>query len=305
MRILVIGGTGHIGGFLVPELLSHGFDVTVLSTGRTPIPSSPIWKKARKVQLDYASTLIQPREMDLEPEVVIDLPGHLGRVVEAFAETAMEHLIACGSVWMFGRPTVVPVPERFFSTCRAESYARRYTEMQELFARFERSGPAFTAIMPPNIAGPGKIPLEGMGGRSLAVHEAHRRGEEVPLPDGPEALIGPSDAEDIAHCFVLAVLHREKARGETFNTGSAYALTASQFIATLGEIHGARIPIRRVSWEEYKTRISPEWAVHAHFEDHMCPDISKARRLLGYEPRYTPEQSLERGVKWMLDRKLL
>jgi nucleoside-diphosphate-sugar epimerase len=31
----------------------------------------------------------------------------------------------------------------------------------------------------------------------------------------------------------------------------------------------------------------------------MLPDISKIRARLGYEPHYTPEQTLERAVDWM------
>jgi nucleoside-diphosphate-sugar epimerase len=182
---------------------------------------------------------------------------------------------------------------------------RRFEEMQGLFDRFRDSGPALTTIMPPNICGPGKIPLEGMGGRSLAVHKAHARGEPVPLPDGPEALVGPCDAEDIAHCFALAIKNRDASRGQMFNVGSAYALTASEFIGALAEIHGARIPIERVSWEKYTTRISPDRGAYAHFEFHMCPDISKARRLLGYEPKYTPEETLERAVKWMREEGMM
>lgn len=36
----------------------------------------------------------------------------------------------------------------------------------------------------------------------------------------------------------------------------------------------------------------------------MCPDISKIRKL-GYEPRYTPEESMERAVAWMRDRGMV
>lgn len=305
MKVLVIGGTGHIGKFLVPQLLDRGCEVTVLFSGRTPAPETKPWDHVHKVTLDYAREPIHPKEMGLEPEVVIDLPGHLMRAVEAFEGSGVEHFIACGSVWMYGYPKVVPTPEQFYSRCRAESYARRYEEMQALFDRWRARGPAFTAIMPPNIAGPGKIPLEGWGGRSLEVHRAHQRGEEVPLPDGPEALIGPCDAEDIGHCFALAVFHREAARGHMFNVGSAYALTATRFVETYSEVYRVRIPIRRVGWEEYATRISPDWGAHAHFEMHMCPDISKPRALLGYEPRYTPEAALERGVRWMVDKGML
>jgi nucleoside-diphosphate-sugar epimerase len=37
----------------------------------------------------------------------------------------------------------------------------------------------------------------------------------------------------------------------------------------------------------------------------MQPDISKAQRLLGYKPRYTPEETMTRAVEWMYKEKLL
>ena len=304
MHVLVIGGTGHVGRFLVPELVREGYEVSVLHSGRTPVPDRPEWSAVKEIRCDYAREKIDPKHLGIRPQVVVDFPGHLGRTVEAFADIA-EHLIACGSIWMYGKPTVVPTPECFFSPCFSEGYARRFEEMQSLFERFHDSGPAFTTIMPPNICGPGKIPLEGMGGRSIEVHKAHARGEEVPLPAGPKALVGPCDAEDIAHCFALAIENRDAARGQMFNVGSAYALTAPAFIAALGQAHGASIPIRWVSWEEYVTQISPDPGAYSHFEFHMCPDISRARRLLGYEPKYTPEETIERAVRWMRDEGMM
>ena len=37
----------------------------------------------------------------------------------------------------------------------------------------------------------------------------------------------------------------------------------------------------------------------------MLPDISKARKLLGYEPRYTVKETMRRAVEWMKEQKLL
>lgn len=304
MEILVVGGTGHIGRFLVPRLIRQGFSVTVLTRGSTPFPTSDEWKRVRHVQLDYTRRTI-PRELFPKvPEVVVDFPGCPGKLVDCFGGL-VRHYVLCGSLWMYGTPSVVPTPERAFSPCRFEGYAYRFEEIQSLLRHFEGSDTAITAIMPPNIAGPGKIPLEGMGGRSLAVHRAHARGEEVVLPDGPEALIGPCDAEDIARLFLLAVLNPDKASQTIFNAGSAYALTATEFIHTLATLHGSSIPIRRISWENYRTVINPDPGAYTHFEIHMCPDISCARNLLGYEPMYTPEQALERGVEWMRQEGML
>jgi nucleoside-diphosphate-sugar epimerase len=159
--------------------------------------------------------------------------------------------------------------------------------------------------MPPNICGPGKVPLDGVGGRSIEVHKAHQRGEAVILPYPGTNLIGPCDAEDVARGFACAIANRDASAGEMFNVGSAYALTAEQFIRTYAATYGSAIPIDYVSAETYVSDVSPDVGMSFHFVEHMCPDISKITSRLGYRPGYTPEQTMERAVKWMRDEELI
>ncbi len=281
-----------------------------MSSGRTPIPQEDCYNRVKYIAMRYSESLqdgsFSAMLSDESPAVVVDiLQGDIGAVYSASREAGVSHLVACGSLWMLGRPKVVPTPEVAQTECPFAGYQRRYSELLQTLDLSQKEGLAFTAIMPPNICGPGKIPLEGMGGRSLGVHQAHQRGEELPLPYPGTNLIGPCDAEDVAHGFFCAVKDRESAAGEIFNVGSAYALTAERFIATYGEIYKTAIPIRYVSAETYVTEISPELGAHFHLLEHMCPDISKISSRLRYHPRYTPEETMERGVKWMFDVGLL
>ena len=301
MRVCVIGGSGHIGRNLVEMLVGDGAEVVVVSRGHTTIPSGGAWSKVRTVSADY-------RRGDAEwgrcirsigAEVVIDIPGADVPGTYVAARDACKHFIACGSVWMFGEPKVVPTPEETQTECPFEGYAIRYRELLETRDRAAADGIAFTAIMPPNICGPGKIPLDGRGGRSLEVHMSHRRGEPVPLPAPGQTLIGPCDAEDVAQGFFLAAQRREHAAGEIFNVGSRYALTVLRFVEAYGEIYGATIPIDWHSWEHFSTTILPDLGSNFHFKAHMCPDLTKIISRLGYSPRYTPEETMARGVAWM------
>jgi len=95
-----------------------------------------------------------------------------------------------------------------------------------------------------------------------------------------------------------------EADGEIFNIGSAYALTASRFVDAYGEIYGTRIPVELVPWAEF-VRYIPDLGANYHFREHMCPDISKIGRELGYEPRYTPEEAMKRAVAWMRGRGMV
>lgn len=53
MRVIIIGGTGHVGTYLVPGLLLAGHEVISVSRlKREPYNDHPAWKSVRQVQID-------------------------------------------------------------------------------------------------------------------------------------------------------------------------------------------------------------------------------------------------------------
>ena len=53
MRIVIIGGTGHVGTYLVPRLVSAGHEVVCLSRAqRQPYHGHPAWNEVEIVTID-------------------------------------------------------------------------------------------------------------------------------------------------------------------------------------------------------------------------------------------------------------
>src|ERR1041384_1892075 len=78
MRIVVVGGSGHIGTFLVPRLVRAGHDVISISRGRrSGYVDAPAWEHARQVTADRdveeRDGAFPDRVAGLAPDVVIDL----------------------------------------------------------------------------------------------------------------------------------------------------------------------------------------------------------------------------------------
>ena len=303
-QIMIIGGTGHVGTFMAPMFVEEGWDVVVVSGGRTLPPKDKPWDKIKYLPCAIGKDGWQKELTAEKPDVVVDMPGTADAVYKAFKDTAKQ-IIACGSVWMFGMPNTVPTPETTQAPCPFEGYAKRYEQLKQMIENSNQGNVPFTAIMPPNICVPGKIPLECLGGRDIDVHKSHAAGETVTIPDGPEPLIGPCDAEDIARCFFLAAMSPDKAAGHFFNVGSAYALTFSQLVQAFSDIYKTKIPTKTVPWQEYEDKVSPGIGHWWHFKAHMCPLIEKARNLIGYQPQFTPEQTLQRAVDWMRQQSLI
>ncbi len=307
--VLVIGGYGHIGRFLVPRLVRSGWQVTVLTRGKQAPPDADAWHDlpCRHVAGNYQD-LTEKREWsallkDTAPSVVIDILARNAPAVVQACPTGVNHVVVCGSVWMYGPPRQVPTPERTQGPFPFEFYRLRYQQLQELLVA--QSGPAITGVMPSNIAGPGKIPIDPYGTREIAVHKAMASGLEIVLPSDGLILVGPTDAEDIAEVFALATEQPDKTAGRMFNAAAAYALTFADLVTTYSRIYGVEIPVRSVEWDEFDLVVRPTPDQRYHHEAHMCADITAARRTLGYEPKHTPEAALQRAVEWMRSKELL
>jgi len=94
---------------------------------------------------------------------------------------------------------------------------------------------------------------------------------------------------DIIDGFVAVLEHMDICQGEIFNIGTDQAITTGEAITIVEEIvgHPARFDLKpRRPGDQLKT--------HAN--------IAKARRLLDYVPRTTPEQGLRKVVNWYRQR---
>lgn len=305
MKILVIGGTGHIGSFLVPKLVAEGHDVYVGTRGKTKPREQHLFEGARFIVCDSGNEESLQLLKEYQFDTVVDFPGTAYKVWEALKES-LSHLVVCGSLWMYGYPHIVPTPE---GACQEEGpfdgYNVRYGQIKQMLEASKTQKAAVTSIMLPNVCGPGKIPIDQYGGRDLEKHLEMLEGKTVYIPDGPECLIGPCDAEDIASMFDLVINNRDIVANQMFHVGADYSIPISDFIKAYAEIYGVHIPIEKVSWEKYVKEVNPQIGAWWHFYAHMLPDITKAKNLLGYTPKYTPQQSMRRAVEWMRAEKLI
>jgi nucleoside-diphosphate-sugar epimerase len=304
MKICIIGGTGHIGTNLVRMLVKERCEISLIARGINAVFENQKIKFFKKAY-DNSSSEWERIFDEIKPEIIIDILGTYAPVVYETGKRFCRHFILCGSIWMFGEPKIVPTPEITQATCIFPGYAKRYAEMQQIKQQAKKDGIIFTAIMPPNICGPGKIPLDCYGNRSIENHIKHKNGKPVALPEPGQTFIGPCDAEDVAKGFYLAVMQPENAADEIFNVGAKYAITVKNFVETYGKIYNIEIPVEWFSWKEYSEKINPSPGANFHFKAHMCPDISKISKKLAYHPEYSPEETMERAVNWMKKQNML
>jgi nucleoside-diphosphate-sugar epimerase len=311
MRIAVIGGSGHVGTFLLPRLVRAGHEVVNLSRGqRSPYVDDVAWREIRQVRVDRdaedeAGTLAQ-RVAALRPEVVVDmvcftLDSASALVTGLRGEVA--HLVHCGSIWRYGPSRTLPVTEDNGSPAVGEYGTQKDAIARMLEAETASGGLETTSLHPGHISGPGWPPIGPLGNLDPAVWWALSAGEELSVPGVGAELMHHVHADDVAQAFQLAVEHREASAGQAFNVVAPSALTVRGFAEIAAGWFGQPARLRTVTWEEFRAGLAPEHAEHSwdHLWRSHYVSIDKARARLGYAPAHEPQDAALEAVRWLVD----
>jgi nucleoside-diphosphate-sugar epimerase len=313
VKILVIGGTGHIGSYLVPRLLRRGWEVAVVA--RRPQPQYTDarigWPKVQWIVADRTaeekSGAWARRMAAVQVDAVMDLlcytPQQNRIMFDAF-RGRVAHFLNCGTIWAYGPPEAVPYEESFPRKPTTD-YGRNKAEIEAfLLERFRAEGFPATVIHPGHISGRKWLPIDPQGSRDgVKVYEKLARGEPVALPDRGMATIHHVHGDDVAQQFELAVLNRGAALGESFSAVAPYAMSLVGCCNAVAAMFGARPNLQFVPLEEIGKHVGEQSAqiIREHVLHSPCASIAKAQRLLGYAPRYTTEQIYAECLEYLLE----
>jgi nucleoside-diphosphate-sugar epimerase len=309
-KIVVIGGSGHVGTFLIPALFEQGHEVVNVSRGQAKsYRDHPAWHRIEQVTIDRKAeeqaTLFGSRIAELRPDVVVDmisfdLPS-TRQLVEAL-RGKVEHFLHCGTIWVYGHNPAVPAEESDPLNPFGE-YGVNKAEIETwLLHEARRTGFPATIFRPGHIVGPGWNPITPLGNPNPEVFSRMAQGEEITLPNFGLETLHHVHAEDVALIVVLAIANRTVSVGEAFNAVSAKALNLRGYADAMFRWFGFDPKIRYLPFEEWKAGLKPEEAHHSweHISRSSCLSIEKARRRLGYEPRYTSLEAIQESVLAMI-----
>lgn len=318
MKIVVTGGSGHIGTFLVPRLVRAGHEVvSITRSGGTGYQGAPEWEqvahvKADREQEDAVGTFGQT-VLAQEPDVVIDLVCFTLESAAALVESLrgkVDHLIHCGSIWRYGPSRKLPLAEGSASAGEPfdEYGVQKAAIAQMLKDETASGGLVTTSLHPGHIVGPGWHPTGPLGNIDPAVWHALSAGDTVRVPGSGAETLHHVHADDVAQAFQRAVENRESAAGEDFNIVAPTALTVRGYLEIASGWFGQSASMESISWDEYRSTATgsdyaPQSWGHLH-RSHVF-SIEKARRLLGYAPAHEPEQAILESVRWLIDNDRL
>jgi len=309
MRVVVIGGTGHVGTYLIPRLVRLGHEVINVSRGTSrPYLPHAAWNRVRHVALDRpseeAAGAFGARIAALEPDVVVDMicftEESARQLVEALAGR-VQHYLFCGTIWVHGPSVEVPTTESEPRRPFGEYGIRKAATEAYLLEQARRRGFPATVLHPGHIVGPGWVPLNPQGNFNPDVFSRLAYGEPVLLPNLGLETVHHVHADDVAQAFTCAIENRSVALGESFHVVSPAALTLRGYAEQVAGWFGQTARLEFAPWDVWKTTVSPQdaeatWDHIAHSPN--C-SIAKAERLLGYRPRYRSPEAVYESVMWL------
>jgi nucleoside-diphosphate-sugar epimerase len=310
-RVVIIGGSGHVGTYLVPRLVGAGHQVVNVARGnRRPYREDAAWQQVEVVALDRAaleeSGSFGPAIADLRPDVVIDmicftLPS-ARHLVEAL-RGRVQHFLHCGTIWVHGHATVVPTTEEAPRNAFGDYGTQKAAIEEYLLDEARRTGFPATVFRPGHIVGPGWDPLNPAGHFNSDVFSQIARGEELLLPNFGLETVHHVHADDVAQVVEGAIAHWNGAVGEAFNAVSSQALTLRGYAETMFRWFGHEPRLGFLPYAEWAERQAPEEAkaTWEHIARSPSHSIAKAQRLLGYAPRYSSLQAVQEAVSWLRD----
>ena len=311
MRVAVIGGSGHIGTFLVPRLVRAGHEVISISRGqRTSYVDDPAWEHVRHVIADRAAEdaagTFPGRVADLRADAVVDLisftlDSETALVERLRGETG--HLLYCGSIWRHGPSLKVPVTEADGAPPVGEYGIAKAATTEMLRAETRSGGLVTTSLHPGHIVGPGWQPIGPLGNLDPTVWWKLSAGEPIDVPGIGAEFLHHVHADDVAQGFEAALAHRDAAAGEDFSVVAPSALNVRGYAQIAASWFGRTADLRTVTWDEFRDGTDEDSARTSWehlWRDHYC-SIEKARTLIGYAPRYEPEAAILESVRWLIE----
>lgn len=311
MRVVIIGGSGHIGTYLVPMLVERGHEVINVTRGTSqPYLPHAAWKSVQSVmadrsQEDQAGTFGKRIEA-LRPDVVVDLicftESSAKQLVEAL-RGKVQHFLHCGTIWIYGHSMQVPATEDQPRRPYGEYGIQKAAIEAYLLKEARMNGFPATMLHAGHIVGPGYAPLNPAGHFNPAVFGTLAHGQELALPNFGMETVHHVHAEDVAQAFLKAMLNHSTSVGESFHTVSPAAVTLRGYAEAVSAWFGQEPNLKFLAWEEWRKTL-PEDEANAtweHISRSPNASIEKARRLIGYQPRYTSLQAVFEALRWLID----
>lgn len=307
MKIVVIGGTGHIGTYLVPLLVKMGHDVICVSrNNRKPYNESSLWKLVQQLTIDRTESERQgtfgAQIRALKSDIIVDLICFTPESATLLAESLIgniHHFLHCGTMWVYGQNIQFPTHENQERRPIQDYGINKATIESYLLSLYRSKKFPVTIIHPGHITGPGWLPINPVGNLNPEIFIKLAKNEEIVLPNMGMETLHHVHAADVAQGFVNAIENRQNAIGESFNIVSNRAVTLKEYANEMAKWFGQDANISFLPWDKWKETVTESDAelTWKHIAHSTNGSMLKANKLLNYKPHYSSIQAIQESIK--------
>lgn len=314
-KILVTGGAGFIGSHIVDRLMEDDFDVTVFDDLHTGSPANTTHHRGKKnfhfLEGDIRDiNLVKTSLKDVEvvfheaalanvtlsvkepiPTNQINVEGTLN-LLKASCDLNVKRFIYASSAAVYGHAespqkkeddSLNPTSPYGVSKLAAENYVRVFQRLYSLKT---------VSLRYFNVYGPRqRVDVHGSYGGVISIFINRILKNMPPIINGDgEQTRDFVYISDVVEANMLA-MNSENGAGEAFNIATGKITSINQVAETLKHI------MNKEDLENIHTEPRPTDIKHGY------ADISKARKILGYEPQCSIEEGLTELVNWYTKKK--
>ena len=310
-RVVVIGATGHVGGYLVPRLVGAGHEVVAVSRGESsPYREDRAWQQVERRQLDRDALEAEGRfgsaVAELGGDILVDLIcftlDSARQLVEAVADD-IDLLVHIGTIWTHGHSVAVGTPEDVVKHPFG-AYGVAKLEIEQYLLRLDRrDGLPATIVHPGHIVGPGWVPLNPAGHFNPLTYASIARGESLRLPNLGLETVHHVHADDVAGVVMATIEHAGVAVGESFHAVSDRAMSLRGYAEEMFRWFGHEPALELLPYEQWAQAEDPEDAAATleHISRSPSCSMAKAHRLLDFRPRHSSLEAVQESVTWLID----
>lgn len=303
MEILVIGGTGPTGPFIVNGLVERGHRVTLLHSGRhelDTLPDESVVPHLHANAFDAESVLaaIEGRNFDAVFAMYGRLralaPALVGRVGRFFSIGGIALYAGFSDAECDVMPRGVEVPAREESPLAGPESAEKIQKIRATEELVFELHPSATHFRYPYIYGPNQVTPKEWS----IVKRALDRRPYLLLADGGLTLMSASYAGNAAHAVLQAFDHLDASAGQAYNVGDDRQFDFTMIAQIIADELGHEWEILSLPHAVARPAYP---LLQNHSSSHRLVDTAKIRAQVGYRDRYDPETALRETVRWQVE----
>ena len=306
-KVLVTGGAGFIGSHIVDKLIDSDYEVTViddLSTGRL----ENIKRNTAKKDLRFIKGNIRDHDLVKRSVKDVDVVFHQAALVSVFrsvenpfltndvnvtgtlnllkasADSGVRRFVYASSSSVYGETKTLPKHEGLVPLPISPYAVSKMAAEKYCLAFHKVYGLETVCLRYFNVYGPRQIYGPYSGVISIFINRLLNNEPPIIYGDGKQTR-DFTHVQDVVQANTLA-LNKTDAVGEVFNVATGVATTVNELAGMLQGITD-------------KTCLRP---VHTSPRPgdirHSYADITKAKKVLGYDPKFSLRDGLAQLVEW-------